>query len=305
MTTPATPDHNDGLLLPGLDGTNPLGFLTALGVLNTLDQSDVHRPATLQWHAEHGSWVPAVYTPTAMSLDQLMLTLRSTLNNTKDHPALRWQEFCDEPEAVRKLICDNPDAWSACIGVEPLSNTHESKRISQLQAARKDYHVKAIANLLKTEISEDQLHKTLLQPWDYADPLVGLTLHIDPSEDRRYAHQWNKPAGDPSRKTHGNMIAANRIALEAFPLFPTVQVRGVGQTVGFEGRQMHNTFWTWPIWSCATNADVIRSLLASAELQENQPNRQKLLAMGVDAVMRSQRILVGKTPNFTPAQQIA
>jgi CRISPR-associated endonuclease/helicase Cas3 len=300
-------DQPNGLLLPGLDGGNPLGFLTALGVLMTLEQSEAQCPVKLLWNCKHGNWVPVVYPPTKMDSTEIIRALQSTFcTQKKNHPALRWQDFhSDKADVVRNVICDNPDAWSACIGIEPLSNTDKSKRISQLQAARKDYHVKAIANLLDIDLSEDQLRKTLLQSWDYGEPLEGLTLHIDPSEDRRHAFQWNQPAGDPNRKAHGNMIAANRIALEAYPLFPTVQVGDVGQTIGFRGRRKDNTFWTWPIWSGAANADVIRSLLASPELQKEQPDRRKLRAMGIEAVMRSQRILVGKTPNFAPARQIA
>jgi CRISPR-associated endonuclease/helicase Cas3 len=306
MTAHAKQDQSDGLLLPGLDGTNPLGFLAAMGVLVALDQSDALGPATLQWRSERGTWIPVVYPSAAAEQDELIATVRQVLcTNTQSHPALRWKDSANgQPDVIRKMIFENPDSWSACIGVEPLVHTDDSKRMSQLQTARKDYHVKAIENLLKG-VDENQLRKTLFAAWDYAEPLEGLTLHIDPSEDRRHAHQWNQPAGDPNRKIQGNMIAANRLALEAFPLFPTVHDESVGQTVGFKGRYMNDTFWTWPLWSEVTNVHVIRSLLTLAELQKEHPSRQKLRAMGIGAVMRSQRILVGKTPNLTPAQQVA
>lgn len=306
MTDASAINQSEGLLLPGLDGTNPLGFLAALGVLVALDQSNDLRPATLQWRSERGTWVPIVYPSAPAEQDELVAALRQALcANTESHRALQWEEFSqDQPDVIRQTILNNPDSWSACFGVEPLPHTDVSKRMSQLQTARKDYHIKAIKNLLNG-VDENQLRKTLFVPWDYSEPLEGLTLHIDPSEDRRHAHQWNQPAGDPNRKTQGNMIAANRLALEAFPLFPTIHVGSMGQTVGFKGRYMYDTFWTWPLWSEMADVHVIRSLLTLAELQKDCPLRLKLRAMGVCAVMRSQRILVGKTPNLTPAQRVA
>src|ERR1700693_6649781 len=50
----------DGLLLGGLDGTNPLGFLAALGTLQTLTEVDRTKTVTLAWESHDCRWVPVV-----------------------------------------------------------------------------------------------------------------------------------------------------------------------------------------------------------------------------------------------------
>src|SRR5690606_29377054 len=51
-----TVDDNE-IVLTGLDGTNPLAFLAALGVLETLTDQGVD--ARLRWH-DQGVWQPVV-----------------------------------------------------------------------------------------------------------------------------------------------------------------------------------------------------------------------------------------------------
>jgi len=51
----------DGVLLWGLDGTNPLGFLAALGTLQTLSQADSTKAVTLAWQNQDCCWVPVLH----------------------------------------------------------------------------------------------------------------------------------------------------------------------------------------------------------------------------------------------------
>jgi len=297
--------NSEGLLLPGLDGANPLAFLAALGTLRLLDGK---QPLSrLSWRPHASGWTAVVHSPGLNTGDHLCRTILSILNEDQaEHPARRWEAFRrDDPTALRTLINDNRDAWSVCIGIEPLPNTDLTKRFSQLQIARQDYHVKAINNLLDYRYELHGIQRSLLQVWDYNDPLEGVTLHLDPSEDRRHAYQWNQPAGDPARKISGNMIVANRLALEALPLFPCIHNREAAQTVGFQGNRVHDTFWTWPIWSVSVGVDAVRSILTLSELQEASVNSNNVRARGIAAVNRAQRILVGNTPNLTPPRQVA
>jgi hypothetical protein len=49
-----------GVLLCGLDGTNPLGFLAALGTLQVLTEANRKTTVTLAWQRHDCSWVPAI-----------------------------------------------------------------------------------------------------------------------------------------------------------------------------------------------------------------------------------------------------
>jgi hypothetical protein len=51
----------DGLLLPGIDGANPLGFLAALGVLQILSTERKPCEVTMSWSSKDGSWTPILH----------------------------------------------------------------------------------------------------------------------------------------------------------------------------------------------------------------------------------------------------
>ena len=104
------------------------------------------------------------------------------------------------------------------------------------------------------------------------------------------------------------MLGANRLAIEAIPLFASVPEDDGLHTIGFTGNRSTNTRWTWPIWSVEIGLQVVRSLLAMPVLQVEKltsEQKDKLHDTGIVAAFRTNRILVGKTPNFTPARRIA
>ncbi|HEX5271984.1 MAG TPA: hypothetical protein VFW33_15915, partial [Gemmataceae bacterium] len=148
------------------------------------------------------------------------------------------------------------------------------------------------------------LQRTLFRPWDYADGLANQSLHWEPSEDRRHAYQWNMPSGDPTRKRTGGMLGANRLALEAWPLFPSFPAGDRLATRGFRGNRAFDTYFTWPVWSCPLSLDGVATLLAAEFLQGDAPNQRALHSCNIRTAFRLQRILVGKTPNFTTAAAI-
>ena len=200
---------------------------------------------------------------------------------------------------------------------------------SQLQTVRCDYLIGNLKSLL-AGAGADHLRRTLFDAWDYADGLSNQSLHWESSEDRRHAYQWHQPNGDPTRKRRGGMLGANRLALEAWPLFPSFPDGGDRvRTRGFRGNRAGSTFWLWPLWRSrltpdavasilslpnimpsAGDTDLLRGLGVTADSTVINPGRgnfdaDSLRGLGVTAVYRSRRILVGKTPNLTPADAIA
>lgn len=174
---------------------------------------------------------------------------------------------------------------------------------SQLQTVRCDYLLDNMRSVL-SRTGASHLRRALFEPWDFADALNNQSLHWEPSEDRRHAYQWEQPSGDPTRKRRGGMLGANRLALEVWPLFPSFPDGDRVRTRGFYGNRANNTFWLWPLWSACLTPDSVASLLALAEIQVAAPGAGNLRSFGVSSVFRSQRILVGKTPNLTPAEAV-
>ena len=146
----------------------------------------------------------------------------------------------------------------------------------------------------------EHLHKALFNRWDHSDEKLG--LRWDPKEDRRYALRWGNPS-DTSKNPIRTMWGANRLAVEALPLLPTVPDGRQLETTGFTRRDGAVLF-TWPVWELGVSAEVVRTLLALAELQESEPDRTKLRAMGVADVYRCRRITLGKYRNLTHAEPV-
>ncbi len=173
---------------------------------------------------------------------------------------------------------------------------------------RRDYLIGNLRSVMQ-RTNASHLLRSLFEAWDYADALDNQSLHWEPSEDRRHAYQWHQPNGDPTRKRRGGMLGANRLALEAWPLFPSfpdardpVRVN----TRGFRGNRATNTFWIWPLWSSCLTPSGVASMLSLPGLEPSSPEEiVSLRDVGVTVVYRCQRILVGKTPNLTPANAIA
>ncbi|WP_165221138.1 type I-G CRISPR-associated protein, Cas3-extension family [Aquisphaera insulae] len=298
-----------GLILPGLTGANPLGFLAALGLLRRL--SDRFPPGwpRMGWTAWGGTWVPVVVAGTGVPLLEgpLLDLLESTLTQEFTlHPASlveRLEAVASSPTDRRKLIEKTArdgelHAWASALASDFVS----PDAINQLQTTRRDYFLGNLKSVI-ARTRREHLERAIFHPWDYGDALDNQSLHLDPSEDRRHAYQWNKPAGDPERKSRGGMLGANRLALEAIPLFTSLPGRKGLRTLGFSGDRSDDTRWTWPIWSGSLSIDPIVSMLGLTILQQpefDRDDRSSLRSRGIVAVYRTRRILVEKTPNFTP-----
>lgn len=302
-----------GLLLPGLDGTNPLGFLAALGLQRTLHEAG--KEPRLQWQAANATWVPVLVSceEAEESAESVLDVLDAWLAKTFEaHPILAAikTNSAEDRRCQFKVTVEQAstasrrrDEWLASLG----SDAADEQEGSQLQTVRRDYFEGNLKSLI-TNTKKEHLDRSLFHVWDLADQLDNHSLHLNPSEDRRHAYQWNKPSGDPERKYSGGMIGANRLAIEAWPLFPTIPVGKLLQTVGFTGVRAANTRWTWPLWHIPAKLNTVRALLSFHDLQSDALSTSAAIALrqvGVCAVYRSRRILVGKTPNFTPAQRIA
>lgn len=298
------------LVLTGLDGSNPLAFLAALGTLRALTYAWHDRGVKMAWAAHAGIWSPVLHMTELVDQSELIRTLFENLErDIYKHPAAFLESMHGaDPAHVRRMFCNHaqdvqPDQRGDLEWLSAMSSDIATEATSQLQTARRDYffgNLKSVMNLTTVE----HLQRTLFRPWDFADPLDNQSLHLEPSEDRRHAHQWHKPSGDPTRKKRGGMLGANRLAIESIPFFQSIAVKQKLSTKGFSGNRAENTRWTWPIWSSPVPLDVVSSLLGLQSLQWDEPDTRSLNAIGVVVAFRSRRILVEKTPNFTPAQAV-
>jgi hypothetical protein len=135
---------------------------------------------------------------------------------------------------------------------------------------------------------KEHLRRTLFTEWDYADGRPS--LRWDAADYRPHALRAVDPSGDPIRTMRG----ANRLAIEALPLFPTAPAGRRIRTTAFresaEGAEI-----VWPIWTDPLEVATVASLLASSEGKGGA-------RPGVAQVYRASRFTEGKYRNFSPAR---
>lgn len=303
MTTPTATRENT-LLLAGLDGGNLLAFLAALGTLRMLHQA-AGMPVRMSWAPSGGTWRPSLHFTEVTSQDDVLdLLVRDT--TAGNHPSLAWSNWKNATESRRALFAtvraaasaaDRPACdWLCAIGSD-VPDTEDTP----LRAPRTDYLLGNIRKIL-ADTKRQHLCEALFAPWTYSDPLDNCSLKFEPSEDRRHAFQWYAPSGDPNRKKSGNVLGANRLALEAMPLFPCVlTARRLASVACHRPR----TAWeiTWSLWREALSLDVARSVLTLPDLLAQPVG--VLRARGLLAVFRCHRLTIGKTRVFTPSRRLA
>ena len=146
----------------------------------------------------------------------------------------------------------------------------------------------------------DQIRRALFELWDYEDDRPA--MRWDPADYRPHALRAENPSGDPVRTMRG----ANRLAVEALPLFPTAACAGRKvRTVGFMERKGRREI-TWPIWSEPLDLDTVKALLASAEIQEDEPERRAMTSRKVAQAFRAWKFKEkgGRYRNVTPARAL-
>jgi len=265
-----------------------------------------------------GGWRPLLDINPAASCEDVVRALSEFLGSRGEHPA--WSlgpDLSVQPEqfrsyaslAAREAFETRDRSWAdfaAAFGCESTQNengTIQDTALRTMSGAGHQHFLGFMVNIIRRTRAE-HLEKALFQLWRYDDPLDTQNLRWDPSDDVRRALRWRDPSGDPQRRRRGGMLGANRLAIEGLPLMPTVPVgRGLLRTTGFSGRGSSATFWTWPIWSGALTLDVVRSLLAIAQIQSD-PDSEALRGRGIVEVFRSRRLTVGKFRCFTPGEPI-
>lgn len=302
--------------LPGLDGSNSLGFLAALGTLRTVATAWPKHGIRMSWRGLQ----PELHSDVEATPDGIIEAICLELHGSQEHPAFGLDKNLEVPPGQFRLFAQSaaaaaapPDrAWAdfaAAFGCDAVAG-EKNREIVILDTALRtmsgtghQHFLGSIRNIAQNTKGE-HIRKALFEPWRYDDPVEKLTMRWDPVDDQRYALRWHNPSGDKTRRQRGSVLGGNRLAIEGMSLLPTMPTGRTLATTGFTGRHARDTFWTWPIWNRAVSLDVVRSLLAMRELQVDEPPRDHLLKLGVVEIYRAQRLTIGKYRNFAPAQPV-
>jgi len=298
---------HEPVVLRGLDASNPLAFLAALGVLRSLTLEWPNDDVRLHWGLADGMLRPFLTAPVGVDEEGLLEVLIKQLRGVCDSPALTFSsDLAVTQDAFRKvashaqehasarshLAADFIAAFASDVIADSKSGIVQDTAWRTMSGAGHQ-HFLGFMRVLAAETTMDHLRSALFAPWTYSDPPPS--LRWDPMDDRRYALRWTEPSGDPIRTVRG----ANALAIQGLPLFPTQPKGDTLVTTGFRRIPRQGTFFTWPIWERPLTLEVVQSLLALRELQDDNPPRQRLRGLGIVEAFRSQRITQGKYRNFT------
>ena len=306
------------LLLGGLSADNPLGYLAALGILRTATLAAPETQFELNWEITSGHWRPRLHFLKDFSRTTLIDLLDKQLKDSGNLDALNLDDnlTIGIKEYRRTMITCQSSAslkdrrnadFLAAFGSDIIESQSNGKPTGQIadtdfrtmSGAGHQHFLKTIRTFIE-DTQASHLGKAIFEDWIYEDALKGHSMRWDPVDDIRYALRWNNPSRDSDRKTRGSVWGGNRLAIEALPLFPTQPYQHALRTTGFS-RVSRVIALSWPVWLPPIRLSEVRSLLALAQLQEEQPDHAKLSALGIEEVFRSQRITQGKYRNFATA----
>lgn len=258
------------LELKGINGTNPLGFLAALGAFRVATLAD--SSAKMGWRVD--SATPHPYLQTALTAEPFAEAVCEEAKRVAQEvaayadiikvPASDYRDTALAHMPQHALPCTPTDAdyfaAFACDGVVDKEGKVEPSRLSfsnggGMQFLLKDYRTLAARCLA------DEVRANILQGLGNVQPLTN--LNWDPAALRSYALRWN----DPNSDKKDTDVPANVLAFIGLTWFPSVPSIHDLVTAGFSER---GRVWTWALWDRPASFVVVRSLVR-APVARQQP----------------------------------
>jgi len=293
------------LLLTGIDGANPLGFLAALGVQRAL--ADQGLSPSLRW-VYHGAWRPELDRPG--DVERVLDLLEADLETWREEPALGFHYVArdkktGEPKRNKKtgeLILERdlkplPEeyarflremaqrggrsevlalAFATDVGMD---NSGFVKPTALHFTAGQQRFLEMVRQL-RDGITRDHLREALLGPWRREDELP--VLGWDAACERMYALRAFDPSDDKKTGTAG----ADWLAFLGLRCYPTVpDGPKSNMTTAVSGSWKKGRF-IWVIWSPPLGPAAVRLLIQQAEAARAMTPVQ-LRAWGIEQVYES------------------
>ena len=292
------------LVLTGLYGTNPIGILAALGVLEALSGRDV--PVTLRWQ-DNGSWCP-VLRGVEGGLDDLIDLINQDRLTCLHETALALEyggkrDIKPLPARFREYLLNllqaaTPDSrrgvdWAASFATDVIVDNNGNTKPTALHFTAGQQQFLSMARSLAEGVTSEDLRAALLGPWRYdrALPVMGW----DSTIARDYALRASNPSTDKKLGVPGADWLAVR-GLAALPVFP---VGKRANTTGCVGGWKNGAF-RWPLWVVPLTRDMARVVM---RLDCEGWSRDERSALGIGLVLGSKirRHETGGRGSFEPA----
>jgi len=274
--------------LPGLIGTNPLGFLAALGTLDVVHRSGL--APTLRWTDDIE---PVARLAGVDSVDQIAALVDADRLVWLDSPVLTWSPEGGGPPVdlkvsqsdLRKwidatLIRDDrchADLMAALLAEGPLADTGDSKPTHLHFTAGNQLFLKAVRAFVTALTAADYI-SAFANDREVRTELKLLGWRA--GSERGHALSRRAPAAEPRSGRPG----ADWLAFLGLTYFPVANHAQRLVTTGFSVGWKRGAF-RWPLWTRALPSDVVRSVLGDTSL--GGLNNASLALRGVSRVLEA------------------
>ncbi|MBV8780601.1 MAG: hypothetical protein JO353_04325 [Phycisphaerae bacterium] len=316
------------MALTGLTGSNPLAFLSALGVLRVMENA-----SELSWD---NALKPILHLHAPITEEELVIQLEASLR--KSGEGLRRYPNEHAPAEIVKVDAELFRSFARASTNDPMMASFAAAFASDACRDQSNYSLvsptrlslangnggkklllqfcsmvadapertvvskpgKKIAVSSKATPSLGQLLREAIFDWTARDGSDYYAFRWDPAELRRYAHMALKPEHDRYRPVAG----ANLLAVIGLTMFPSTPGANGLQTSGlmeFERREV----FSWPLWKHPLTAPAARALLMQPGAGENPfaPNWNR--SQGVFARFCSERFTdPQKNAYFAPSFEV-
>ena len=280
----------NGTRLAGLEGTNPLGFLAALGV-QVAFASQPERPR-LWWSADV---TPRAVVDGNFTVEGIADRALETFAEWKDSPALnpsrmrKGDELKLSAADLRTYLDLSRGGGPGCtlataLVAEGSMDNQGASKPSDLYFTAGQQKFLGRARDILGGTSHEHLIAGLEGPWTYGSQLPSLMWDV--VDDRDYALAANNPSLNRKLTNPG----PEALAILGLSLHPVFMGRDGTLTQGCSG-SWKSGFYSWPLWRKPASPDAVRSLLAHAYATEQQPvaedRQRRFRSWGVTGVLRS------------------
>ncbi|MGH4009075.1 MAG: type I-G CRISPR-associated protein, Cas3-extension family [Pseudonocardiaceae bacterium] len=286
------------LELPALDGTNPLGFLATLGVLDVVHRAG--REPTMRWTAD---LVPVPVFRGVSGEDELVELVDADRLRWQDSVVLhgpandRFDDLKPLPEAhhewarevVATLGVDRADADLFCgLLAEGAVDGKGNGKPTHLHFTAGQQKFLVMVRELASRVDAERIREAIFGPWREDSPLP--TLSWSSQGERIYALR----AVNPSSEKRLGVPGADWLAFLGLGFFPTRAVTGnYGQPASLEtsgcDRSWKRSALRWPLWTVPLERDTIWSLVGDSDVvgKDRRLSPDELRARGVLQVMQA------------------
>ncbi|MGH3870240.1 MAG: type I-G CRISPR-associated protein, Cas3-extension family [Pseudonocardiaceae bacterium] len=284
--------------LPALDGTNPLGFLAALGVLDVLHRAG--REPAMRWTSDlvpvpvyqgvsnPNELVELVDADRARWQDSVVLhgPASDQLDDVKPPPDVhrKWAR-----EVVDTIGDARADADLFCgLLAEGVVDGKGNGKPTHLHFTAGQQKFLAMVRELSSRVDAERIREAMFGPWREDSPLPALSWSSQ--GERIYALR----AINPSSEKRLGVPGADWLAFLGLVFFPTRAVTGsYGQPASLKtsgcDRSWKRGALRWPLWTVPLERDTIWSLVGDTEVvgKDRRLSPDELRARGVLRVMQA------------------